>query len=70
MTFTCGMGTFVFEDDAPLSIAKLIRNMVMGQWFAPKPGEKKLHSEQDCYDFIASQASARIQEVPFTVILR
>lgn len=45
------LGTFTFHPDTNWSRAKLIATEVMGAFFAPKPGERRLRTDEDCYRF-------------------
>lgn len=51
MTLTCKIGKFVFEENTPLSKAKLIRDTVMGHYLKPDPMRKPIRSEEDCMEF-------------------
>lgn len=53
MTLRCKIGDIVFDEAISLSMAKLIRDTVMGQMLNPKKGDlRKLRSEQDVKLFI------------------
>lgn len=51
MTFTTKLGRFVFDERIPLSIAKLIRDTLVGQRLNPQADNTRLRSEQDYLDY-------------------
>lgn len=61
------LGTFIFDQATPLSLAKLVRDTVTGQWFSPRPGSFRLRNEMDCVVYIRDQASDVIAYIPFSV---
>lgn len=52
MTLTSKIGQFHFHPETPLSIAKLIRDTVMGQVLAPAPNSRRLRSTEDVDEFV------------------
>lgn len=69
LTFTCKLGTFVFEEGVVLSRAKMIRDTVMGQFFSPRRGEPMLVDEEDVHAYISEQAPV-LSGIPFEVHIR
>jgi len=69
MTFINKLGTFTFNEDVSLTLAKLIRDIITGQWFNPKPGEPILTSVQSCYNYILSSDSRILSVIPFKLTI-
>lgn len=69
LILTCKIGKFTFEEGTPLSLAKLVRDTVMGQMLAPKSRERIIDNEDDAYAFIRSSDSALISRVAFELEL-
>lgn len=67
MILTSKLGRFEFDDDVLLSHAKLIRDMVTGQWFSPKPATKPLKTMQDIRDYMHGYSSQLLTMVWFDV---
>lgn len=53
-TLTNKLGTFRFDDNVQLSHAKLIRDSITGQYFAPRRNTVRLTDEDSCYEFAAT----------------
>lgn len=66
---TCKIGKFTFEDDVPYSLAKLLRDTVMGQMLAPKQREQIVETEEDAHTFMAACESAVLRNIPFELEL-
>jgi hypothetical protein len=69
-TLTSKLGRFTFRDDTLPSIAKLIRDSVTGQWFAPKEREPELHSKQDCYAYMGNCGCHALSAVTFDLEIK
>lgn len=54
LSFTCGLGVFTFDSNVKLSHAKLLRDTVIGQYYNPKTGSKRLKDERDIHDYVDS----------------
>lgn len=54
MVIRCKVGKFEFDDQITTSMAKLIRDTVMGGMLAPKDGAKRLKTANDIEGFIHS----------------
>jgi len=67
LILTSKLGTFTFKKGTSLSLAKLVRDTVIGQWFAPKPGEVKLKDAGNCYAFIRNHPSALLADTEFVL---
>lgn len=65
LTFTSKLGRFTFDANVPLSLAKLLRDSVTGQFFNPRTNEPRLHTEEDCQDYARNHLSKTLGEVPF-----
>lgn len=50
MTLTSKVGKFIFDDEMPISKAKLIRDTVMGQILNPQDG-RKIKTDDQAFNF-------------------
>lgn len=69
MMMSCAIGKFVFEEGTILSHAKLIRDSLMGQILSPEPGTPRIHSEQNCYDYVRNECGQQLAATRFVVAL-
>lgn len=70
MIMTCGIGRLIFDDDTELIHAQLVRDTLLGQILNPQPGTARIHSEQNCYDFIRNECGNVLAAVKFIIQLR
>lgn len=70
MIMTCGIGRLIFDDDTELIHAQLVRDTLLGQILNPQPGTARIHSEQNCYDFIRNECGNILAAVKFIIQLR
>ena len=69
ITLTSKIGKFTFDEDTSLSIAKLVRDTVTGQWLSPKDREPELYCIEDAYTFIGQHQSDIVNRVQFELEL-
>lgn len=64
---TSKVGTFIFSKKTPLSVAKLVRDTVMGEVLGVQSpnGHSKIHSEADAQEFIKNAQSHILANVKF-----
>ena len=67
--FSTIIGRFGFPEGTELSQAKLVRDMVLGQFLDPQPHLPKLKTESDCYQYVKNNASDVLANIPFKVVL-
>lgn len=65
LIMTCKVGKFTFPDGTPLSLAKLVRDTVMGQMLNPKQRELPVHTEAEAYELIRRSESTTLRETVF-----
>lgn len=70
MLMTCRIGRLVFAEGTELSHARLVRDTLLGQVLNPQPGTARIHSEQNCYDFIKNECGNVLAAVKFIIQLR
>lgn len=71
ITFTCKMGSFVFNPDVNLERAKGLRDTVAGQFFNPKPGARRIRTEEDIYMYVENdfKDGDLLKGIPFEVTI-
>jgi hypothetical protein len=69
MVFTTTVGRFTFDDETPLSHAKVIRDAVIGGVLSPPEGTRRLRSPQEAYDYVRDAFGHVLSDVKFTFIM-
>lgn len=68
VTLVCKLGRFTFKKDVRISKAKRIRDEVMGQFFNPRPGSRRLRTEDDIEEYVRNEHHLRdVAGIPFEV---
>ena len=70
MRYSTKLGTFQFAEGTRKSVARLVVDTVLGQWYNPQPGEPKLKGAMDCQTFIKARSSNTLAGTQFTVRIR
>lgn len=68
MRLSSPIGDFYFAFGTPLSLAKVVRDNVVGQVLNPKPGEMSLETTDDISAFVRGRCGNVVAEVEFTFI--
>lgn len=69
ITLTSKIGKFSFAEGTPISLAKMVRDSITGQWLAPKDRELELYCVDDAYLFIGRYESRAVNTVEFSMEL-
>lgn len=66
---TCKIGRFEFPDDTVPSLAKVVRDTVMGQMLCPKQRTMDVRTEEDAYAFMRANDSQELSRIGFKLTL-
>ena len=68
ITLTSKLGYFIFDVGVNLSHAKLIRDTVTGEFFAPKGG-KRIKTKENAYSLMVNHPSNILSDIQFELVM-
>ena len=69
MVFTSAVGRFQFDEETPISQCKIVRDAVVGAVLAPQEGTRRIHTEQEAYDFVRDAFGHVLSDVKFSLVM-
>lgn len=69
ITLTSSFGNFTFARSVKYSMAKLFRDTVTGQYFNPRPGERKIRCEDDAHQYVMEDGANGIKGLECEIMM-
>jgi hypothetical protein len=69
MKLTSAIGNFFFDENVPISLAKLVRDTVVVTVRTPKTGDPRITDEDSARAFIRNSNSQQLAKIDFDLVL-
>jgi hypothetical protein len=69
MKFTSAIGNFFFDENVPISLAKLVRDTVVVTVRTPKTGDPRITDADSARAFIRNSNSQQLAKIDFDLVL-